>query len=168
MPDRPRADRSSIHALDLARRVRAERQERLDGARRRISVIGNGVYPYGNGESGVGILRPERADVVPGTRGRTTASKAVIDALDRVLRSEGVRVVHDDPYRGGHTTARLGDPANGVHVVQLELNRALYMDEARHERLPTIGVFTKLITGFLQEMGSQSVEILLPYRLAAE
>lgn len=76
-----------------------------------------------------GDARPPRADVVPGTRGRTTASPAVIDTLDAVLRNAGLRVVHDDPYRGGHTTFRLGAPGNGVHVVQLELNRALYMDE---------------------------------------
>jgi N-formylglutamate deformylase len=76
-----------------------------------------------------GDSRPARADVVPGTRGRTTASPKIIDALDRVLRQEGLRVVHDDPYRGGHTTGRLGAPARGVHVIQLEINRALYMDE---------------------------------------
>jgi N-formylglutamate deformylase len=80
-----------------------------------------------------GDARPKRADVVPGTRGRTTASPRVIDAIDRVLRAEGLSVMHDDPYRGGHTTSRLGDPARGVHVVQLELNRALYMDERTFE-----------------------------------
>lgn len=76
-----------------------------------------------------GDARPPRADVVPGTRGRTTASPRVIEAIDRVLRDAGLRVAHDDPYRGGHTTGRLGRPAHGVHVVQLEINRALYMDE---------------------------------------
>jgi hypothetical protein len=42
------------------------------------------------------------------------------------------------------------------------------MDETRHERLPTIGVFTKLITGFLEEIGSQAASLLLPQQLAAE
>lgn len=71
-----------------------------------------------------------RADVVPGTRGRTTAHAAVIDAVDTHFRAAGLSVRHDDPYRGGATTARWGQPHEGIHAIQVELNRALYMDEA--------------------------------------
>lgn len=70
-----------------------------------------------------------RADVVPGTRGRSTASGALIDAVELHFRGAGLSVRHDDPYRGGATTQRYGRPAAGVHAIQLELNRDLYMDE---------------------------------------
>ena len=76
----------------------------------------------------------QRADVVPGTRGRTTASEEIIHAVDLHFRSAGLRVVHDDPYRGGATTTRWGRPAENLHAVQIELNRALYMDEASGRR----------------------------------
>ncbi len=74
--------------------------------------------------------RDRRADVVPGTRGRTSASGEVIDLVEHHFREQGLSVVHDDPYRGGYATQRYGHPEGGVHAVQIELNRALYADES--------------------------------------
>jgi N-formylglutamate amidohydrolase len=74
------------------------------------------------------LLLP-RADLVPGTRGRTTAAGAVIDRVDAHAGAFGFSVRHDDPYRGGFSTAHYGRPAQGVHAVQLEIARRLYMDE---------------------------------------
>jgi N-formylglutamate amidohydrolase len=71
----------------------------------------------------------DRADVVPGTRQRTTAADAVIDTVEQVASRFRLRLAHDDPYRGGHTTVRYGRPAAGMHSIQVELNRKLYMDE---------------------------------------
>jgi N-formylglutamate amidohydrolase len=71
----------------------------------------------------------QRADVVPGTRGRTSAAPAFIELVDHHARSSGFTVAHDDPYQGGYTTTHYGRPASDVHVVQVELARRLYMDE---------------------------------------
>lgn len=70
-----------------------------------------------------------RADVVPGTRGRTTAASSLIDAVDRHARDARLSVAHDDPYKGGFTTQHYGKPAEGVHALQIELARRLYMNE---------------------------------------
>lgn len=70
-----------------------------------------------------------RADVVPGTRGRTSASSRFIDAVDEHARERGYSVAHDDPYQGGFTTVHYGRPFAHSHVVQVELARRLYMDE---------------------------------------
>jgi N-formylglutamate amidohydrolase len=70
-----------------------------------------------------------RADVVPGTRGRTSAAGSFIDAIDAHARAAGFSVAHDDPYQGGFTTLHYGRPAEAVHVVQVELARRLYMNE---------------------------------------
>jgi N-formylglutamate amidohydrolase len=72
---------------------------------------------------------PPRADIVPGTRGRTSALAPVIDRVDAHARAHGFSVRHDDPYRGGYSTATYGRPAQGVHAVQIEIARRLYMDE---------------------------------------
>ncbi|MEM9193884.1 MAG: N-formylglutamate amidohydrolase [Myxococcota bacterium] len=77
-----------------------------------------------------------RADVVPGTRGRTTASSRVIDLVDRHFRDAGLSVRHDEPYRGGFTTGHYGRPAHGWHAVQIELNRSLYVHESTGEPKP--------------------------------
>jgi N-formylglutamate deformylase len=70
-----------------------------------------------------------RADVVPGTRGRRSAAGALIDVVDAHARAHGWTVRHDDPYAGGFTTQHYGRPLEGVHVVQVELSRRLYLDE---------------------------------------
>jgi N-formylglutamate amidohydrolase len=70
-----------------------------------------------------------RADLVPGTRGRTSAAGLVIDRVDAHGRSCGLSIRHDDPYRGGFSTGFYGRPAQGVHAVQIEIARRLYMDE---------------------------------------
>lgn len=71
-----------------------------------------------------------RADVVPGTRGRTSADPRFVEEVDRHFRDAGYSVRHDDPYRGGYTTGHYGRPRDGVHAIQIELSRALYLDEA--------------------------------------
>lgn len=78
----------------------------------------------------------DRADVVPGSRGRTSAAPNVIDAVDRAARDAGFSVMHDQPYRGGFSTGHYGRPEQGVHAVQVELNRRLYMNELTLERKP--------------------------------
>jgi len=74
-----------------------------------------------------------RPDVVPGTRGRSTADGRIIDLIDAHFRDAGLSVKHDVPYRGGWTTGHYGAPKRGRHVVQIELNRALYVDESTSE-----------------------------------
>jgi N-formylglutamate deformylase len=82
-----------------------------------------------NGGSGA-----PRADVVPGTRGRTTAHGRFIDCVERHAFTKNWSVRHDDPYRGGYTTAHYGRPGERVHAVQVELARRLYMDESSGEQ----------------------------------
>jgi N-formylglutamate amidohydrolase len=69
------------------------------------------------------------ADVVPGTRGRTSAAERWIELVDSTARAEGLSVEHDVPYRGGYSTGHYGRPDLGVHAVQVEIARRLYMDE---------------------------------------
>ena len=72
---------------------------------------------------------PRLADLVPGTRGRTSADARFIDRVDRVGKDRGYRVQHDIPYRGGFSTTHYGRPKDGVHAIQLEIARRPYMDE---------------------------------------
>jgi N-formylglutamate deformylase len=70
-----------------------------------------------------------RADVVPGSRGFSTAAASVVRCPETLARARGWAVQHDAPYRGGFTTGHYGQPNLGFHAVQVELNRRLYMDE---------------------------------------
>ena len=81
------------------------------------------------GRLGSADVGRKRADIVPGTRGRTTAAAVVIDAAEAVAKKSGWTVAHDDPYRGGFTTMHYGQPNQGWHALQIEVSRARYMDE---------------------------------------
>jgi N-formylglutamate deformylase len=78
----------------------------------------------------------ERADIVPGSRGRTSAASNVIDAPDALAHERGWNVAHDDPYRGGFSTGHYGRPAARMHAIQVELARRLYMDERTLAKKP--------------------------------
>ncbi len=79
-----------------------------------------------------------RADVVPGSRGGTSAAAAIIDVPDRLARGKGWSVAHDEPYRGGFSTAHYGRPEERQHAVQVELSRRLSMDEAHSPKTEPI------------------------------
>ena len=74
--------------------------------------------------------------MVPGTCGRRSAAALFIDAVEDRARTRGWSVRHDDPYAGGYTTQHYGRPVEGAHVVQIELARRLYLDEATLRRGP--------------------------------
>ncbi len=74
-------------------------------------------------------------DVVLGDAHGTACAPAVVALIERCLRGEGFRVRRNDPYAGGYTTRQYGEPRRGVHAVQIELARGLYMDERRIEKI---------------------------------
>jgi N-formylglutamate deformylase len=72
-----------------------------------------------------------QADLVPGSRGRTSAAPEWIDLVEEVGVARGWTVRHDTPYRGGYSTTHYGRPNDRIHAVQIEIARRLYMDERR-------------------------------------
>jgi N-formylglutamate amidohydrolase len=69
-------------------------------------------------------------DVVLGDRHGSSCAADLTRRLRRAFEALGWRVALNQPYSGGWTTQRWGRPAEGFHAVQIELNRALYLDEA--------------------------------------
>ncbi len=69
------------------------------------------------------------ADIVLGDNHGRSASKALVNEIEDFFISEGLSVKINDPYPGGYTTSNYGKPKTGVQAIQIEINRALYMDE---------------------------------------
>jgi N-formylglutamate amidohydrolase len=78
---------------------------------------------------GRGCDRPV-PDVVIGDRYGTTCAPAIMDTIETVFTSAGLRVVRNRPYAGGFATRCYGRPQHGLHAVQIEISRHLYMNEA--------------------------------------
>jgi N-formylglutamate amidohydrolase len=72
----------------------------------------------------------ERADFVLGDRDGTTCDVAFRKVVSRILERMGYSVRINDPYKGVEIVRRYGNPAQGVHSLQLEINRRLYLNEA--------------------------------------
>jgi N-formylglutamate amidohydrolase len=77
-----------------------------------------------------GLLGRERCDFVLGDRFGGSCAPALTRLVERELESMGYLVARNAPYAGGYTTEHYGRPAGGVHALQIEINRALYVDEA--------------------------------------
>ena len=74
------------------------------------------------------------ADFVLGDRDGTTCEPAFVDLVERELRARGWRVARNDPYKGVELVRAYSDPADRRMSLQLEVNKRLYMDEARREK----------------------------------
>ncbi len=69
------------------------------------------------------------ADIILGDRYGTSCAPLISQTIEEVLREQGYQVVRNSPYAGGYITDCYGRPGHGQHAVQIEINRALYMDE---------------------------------------
>ncbi|MSO72364.1 MAG: N-formylglutamate amidohydrolase [Rhodospirillaceae bacterium] len=75
-----------------------------------------------------------RIDIVLGDRSGTSCAPVITDCVEMTLSGLGYRVTRNIPYSGGFTTQHYGDPMNGVHAIQIEINRNIYMDEVTLRR----------------------------------
>ncbi len=71
---------------------------------------------------------PRAPQIVLGDCHGRSASPAVVQAIEDHFRRLGWRTARNTPYAGGHTTRHHGRPERGVHAVQIEIDRALYLD----------------------------------------
>ena len=68
------------------------------------------------------------ATIVLGDRFGRSASPAILAAIAIEAQRSGLRVARNAPYAGAHTLERHGRPAAGIHAIQVELDRTLYLD----------------------------------------
>src|SRR5690606_35066284 len=73
-------------------------------------------------------------DFVLGDRFGASCAPAAPALVEHVLSAQGYVVARNAPYAGGHVAAAYGRPGDGVHVLQIEINRSLYLDESRIAR----------------------------------
>lgn len=96
-----------------------------------------------------GQARPE---VVLGDRYGATAGREVMDRVEAAFAGAGLRVGRNAPFAGAYVAQAYGRPSRRVHVVQVEIDRALYMDEVRVEPLAGFEGFRELIAGVVAEL----------------
>ncbi len=101
-------------------------------------------------------------DMVLGDCHGTSCHPLFMERAQRVLAAKGYRVARNTPYAGGFTTSHYGTPATGRHCLQIEISRALYMDERSIDRKPALQQLAQDMRDLLAELAE-----LEPRHLAA-
>lgn len=98
-----------------------------------------------------GARRPE---VVIGDRFGASASEAVVDRIEQAFRSAGLAVVRNAPFAGAYVTQHYGRPSRRQHAVQVEIDRAIYMNEQAIRPNANFQAFRKLLRGVVAEIAA--------------
>jgi N-formylglutamate amidohydrolase len=107
-------------------------------------------------------------DIVLGDRFGASAAPIVTETLEASLRASGYRVRRNKPFAGGYITECFGAPQRDVHAVQIEIARALYLDEARIVRNERWTMLRNHLFVAAKALASEFGGALGPTREAAE
>jgi N-formylglutamate deformylase len=118
----------------------------------------------------IGVSRdePRRPDVVIGDRYGTSCAPLLADVVEDTMSRLGYSVGRNKPYAGGFITEHYGNPASGLHAIQLEFNRAIYMDERRREKGPRFAQVVADFAALADAIASVPFGDLGPFQAAAE
>src|SRR6202521_1919794 len=118
----------------------------------------------------IGVSRdePRRPDVVIGDRYGTSCAPLLADMVEETMGRLGYSIGRNKPYAGGFITEHYGNPASGLHTIQLELNRAIYMDERRRERSARFSQVAKDFVILAEALAAVPLDDLGPFQAAAE
>jgi N-formylglutamate amidohydrolase len=107
-------------------------------------------------------------DFVIGDRFGDSAAPWVAEMIESSLQKSGFRVRRNKPYAGGFITEHYGAPGAGRHAVQIEVNRALYMDEKRIAKLPAMRNLREYLLAMGEDLRLRAELEIRPRRVAAE
>ncbi|HVJ42107.1 MAG TPA: N-formylglutamate amidohydrolase [Dongiaceae bacterium] len=118
----------------------------------------------GNGASGSPKPRESRSggevDFILGDCYGGACADAVTSHAEAFLLQAGATVRRNNPYSGGYVTQTYGRPAEGVHVLQLEINRRLYVDEASLAPNAGFAVTRDLLSGLIGSLRDAAADLI--------
>lgn len=109
-----------------------------------------------------------RPDFIIGDRFGVSSAPELSEAAAGILSSFGYKVVLNKPYAGGFITEHYGRPARGLHALQIEVNRGLYMNERTFQRGAGFTALANDLTRFAADIMATPDHCLVGLPLAAE
>ena len=109
-----------------------------------------------------GVTRPE---IVLGDRFGAAADSGIVDQVEAAFVAAGLRVSRNAPFAGAYLTQAYGRPSRRQHAIQIEIDRALYMNERRIEPNANFDDFRAVLQGVIARIAGIGQEDL---PLAAE
>ncbi len=114
----------------------------------------------------VGVAGGVRPDVVLGDRFGAAAAGHVVEQIEAAFASAGLRVARNMPFAGAYIAQQYGRPSRQQHAVQIEVDRALYMNERTLQPNGNFATFRALLAGVIAEIAE--IGSATPRRVAAE
>ncbi|MBD8662162.1 N-formylglutamate amidohydrolase [Rhizobium sp. CFBP 8752] len=93
-----------------------------------------------------------KPDFIIGDRYGTSASAEISRAALSFLSEMGFAAVRNKPYAGGFITEHYGRPVRGLHALQIEINRGLYVDEGTLSKRPEFDAIAAALSLFMRQM----------------
>ena len=160
--------RRAANAVELWRRRFGEREvaERIAADHRPYHAAIAAALASARARWGVAVLldlhsMPSlglgRARVVVGDRFGRAAAPRFVDRVEVAALVAGHAVARNTPYAGGHVLDRHGAPAGGVHAVQVELDRTLYLDAALDRPGAGLAATVALVAGMLADLEDEAL-----------
>jgi N-formylglutamate amidohydrolase len=109
-----------------------------------------------------------RPDFIIGDRFGTSASRDLSETAASILSGMGYLVTSNKPYAGGFITEHYGRPLKGLHALQIEVNRGLYMDEATITKKASFHLLQEDIASFIAQLMALPDSCFFDYSIAAE
>ena len=97
------------------------------------------------------------AKMVIGDLWGKSADRQFTAVARRVAQAVGIKVAENEPYAGGHILERHASKARGIHALQIELDRSLYLDDAHDQTSDDLGVMQALILELAKTMSSAAL-----------
>jgi N-formylglutamate amidohydrolase len=167
--------RARLDFLEAERRVRLaywpyhEALQRL--LRRAQQAFGAVLLLDCHSMPGFGADAPSEGlvDFALGDRFGRSCAPEIMERVEAVLSDQGFRVARNRPYAGGHITSRYGQPEMGVHALQIELRRGLFMEERTREPCCSGGRnLEQGLCALLADLAEFVTDEIAPRRAAAE
>jgi len=95
-----------------------------------------------------------RAEVVLGDRFGAAAGENIVDRIENIFTSAGLKVVRNAPFAGAYISQKYGQPEQGKHAVQIEIDRSLYMNEQKIQPNGNFSNFKALISNVAAEIAA--------------
>ena len=155
-------------AAELARRIaqvhrpyHSALEEALEATRRRFGIAilldCHSMPPRGEAAG---------PPIVLGDRHGESLAADLGEAAERAVRAAGFEVARNRPYAGGHVTARHGRPGAGIHALQLEIDRSLYLAPDLRSPGPGFDRIARMIAALTRALADRALDA--PVAIAAE
>ena len=122
------------------------------------SMPSAGGAPFRPGEPSI--------DFVLGDRFGASCAPSLVSLVENLLTKMGYHVSRNAPYAGGYVATAYGRPSEGVHVLQIEINRALYLDETRLARKQSFVALRENMQALMADLAQIDPAALRPAQAA--